>query len=687
MKNTLFLVLLILSISSFAQNVKAPIYKTCEETPVSALESCLLENLKSDFLKEIKIPNNVKEEEFKGKIIVFFTITTSGNYQINYINANAKSLKTEIHRVFNKLPKAKPGMYNGHLVESDFILPFYIPLEDNFKEEVVEADSTSIKKENNPKKEDIQEVLIDKDLNQFPELNSSLSIPFTHQQYNLIEKYSNQLDNQHSAVKPYFYNETEAYKKVATDKTALFKDVHTGLGRKTWNENLIYLKGKDYWFTVNPVFDWQVGKDNSDYKYTFNNTRAVNVRGSIGKLSFSSSLYESQGRFAKYINDYARTLKPANSYAIMPGFGNSKSFKNNGIDYPMATGYISYDAGKHFNLQFGTGKNFIGDGYRSLFLSDVATPHTFAKISTSFWKVKYTNIWMWMNDVRESAFINDSYLRKFVSAHHLSINLSKKLNIGLFESVVTNARSNPNMDISFVNPIIFYRAVEFSRGSKSGNALVGLNTKYKLKKANIYGQFILDELVVSQLFNNSGSRVNKYGFQLGFHYYDAFHIPNLTLQGETNWVRPYTYSHRDSELNYSHSYQSIAHPWGSNFAEFVGIARYQKGRLFGNFKAVYGKKGFDFTSTDVNYGGDIFQSYSEGLTNKNTYYQGNTATILTTDLQLGYIINPTTNLHIFANASVRNFKTKEVIPYFSKENTTWFSIGLKTDVLNNYFDF
>jgi len=679
MKKIVFLFILILSVNTYSQNKKAPVYPTCENIPFNELENCFLENLKTDFLAEFKVPSDVKNDTFEGKITTMFSISTKGEYTVNYIHSNYQSVKTEIQRVFKKLPTVKPATYNGHAVETEYILPFYIPLEANFVKKVV---AIPVKE-----KEDISSSIKEHDLNQFPELNTSLTIPFTHQQYNLIDTYANALENEHATVKPYFYNETKAYKKVASDKTKLFKSANSFLGKKTWNENLIYLNGKDYWFAINPVFDLQIGKDNSDKPYTYNNTRAVNVKGSIGKLSFSSSIYESQGRFAKYINDYTRTLKPANGSAVVLGAGNAKSFKDRGFDYPVAEGYISYAANKHFNLQFGKGKNFIGDGYRSLFLSDAAAPYTFAKISTNFWKIKYTNLWMWTNDVRQETFVNDAYLRKYVASHHLSINITKRLNIGLFESTITNANSNPNMDINFVNPIIFYRAVEFSRGSRSGNAIVGLNAKYKLKNANFYGQFVLDEIIVGEIFHNRGSRSNKYGFQLGFHYYDAFKIKNLSIQGETNIVRPYTYSHRNGDLNYSHYYQPLAHPWGSNFAEFIGIARYQKDRFYGSFKTVMGKKGFDYPNETTNYGGDIFQSYSDGIIDNNTYYQGNTATIFIADLQVGYMVNPTTNLHLFANANLRYFDPKEPIPYFTEKTTNWFSIGLKTDVFNSYFDF
>ena len=63
----------------------------------------------------------------------------------------------------------------------------------------------------------------------------------------------------------------------------------------------------------------------------------------------------------------------------MHGRGKAKSFKEGGFDYPVAEAYLSYTPNEFFNFQFGNGKNFIGDGYRSFFLSDVASPYPFLK--------------------------------------------------------------------------------------------------------------------------------------------------------------------------------------------------------------------------------------------------------------------------------------------------------------------
>ncbi len=177
---------------------------------------------------------------------------------------------------------------------------------------------------------------------------------------------------------------------------------------------------------------------------------------------------------------------------------------------------------------------------------------------------------------------------------------------------------------------------------------------------------------------------------MGAKYYDAFKIPNLTLQAEYNQVRPYTYSHSKPVLNYGHVNQALAHLWESNFKEFTAIASYQRNRWFGSVKLITGIKGFDYhTEADsYSYGGDLFITSNE----KPSVFgvslgQGNKANILIGELQAGYLINPATNLKIFGNILYRDFKTQLPDAVFENKTTTWFNFGLRTDINNWYFDF
>jgi len=686
----LFFILFISKISVAQQDVY-PVYKGCDSSSEITLASCFNQNLTKDVLALFKLPDNVKADNYKGTININFLVNREGGFEVLYVRSAYKELEDEVRRVFSELPKAKPATYNGRPVDMRFGIPINIPLNSQEIPQTIQkqgaeneiAIAQTVAK--NPIKKDLDKTIIK---SHFPEHSSELNIPFTHQTYDELSFYYDTNENAHTSFKPYQYSEATKYIDLDAQKTALLKNKESWAGKKLWDEHLFKIEENDYWFTVNPIFDLQLGKDNSDIDYTYNNTRGFQIQGALGeKFSFSSSFYESQGRFAEYINDFIRSSSTLGAAGTVPGRGKGKGFKDGGFDYPIAEAYLSYTPNKYFNFQFGHGKNFIGDGYRSMMLSDVASPYPYLKISTKFWKIKYTNLWMWLDDVRNAVSVDNLSPRKYVAIHHLSWNVNKKLNIGLFEAVITRQQNNRGFDVNFFNPIIFYRAVEFTRGSEAGNALIGLSSKYKFTK-NIsgYSQFVLDELTVGRFFDGSGYWANKFALQLGVKYHNAFNIDNLYLQGEYNMVRPYTYSHFNPILNYGHFNQPIAHLWGSNFSELIGIARYKKNRWFGNAKLTIGKKGFD--QKGLNYGGDIYVDYDNRVADTGVdLLQGNKTSIFIADLKAGYIINPATNLQLFGGLTLRNFDPATETTNFSKDNTTWFTFGLRTDVFNWYFDF
>ena len=110
----------------------------------------------------------------------------------------------------------------------------------------------------------------------------------------------------------------------------------------------------------------------------------------------------------------------------------------------------------------------------------------------------------------------------------------------LYESVIWTNSNDRGFDFNYVNPLIFYRAIEFETGQGSGNAIVGASAKYKWNnKVNLYGQFILDEFSLNDIKGGNNSWKNKFGYQLGAKYFNAFRVENLMLQFEYNRVRPY----------------------------------------------------------------------------------------------------------------------------------------------------
>ena len=692
---------LCLTSAVFAQNnsEKFPVFPNCENKQETELELCFYNEVQHFVYTNFKVPNEANE--LKTAVNVLFEVTAEGKFKVQYVDAVNEALVAESKRVFSLLPTIKPPTYNGEASYSKYAIRIAIPLQNPTEAAIVSANSNSnttnkpqtnkafAKEESNKEHPEFAAIKYSKFKN--PQYESHLSIPLSHSYYAQFDDEINQVGtNNHTASKPYTYQEVNQYYKLDEVNTQLLKNKTSYFGRKLWNENTVAIQGEDYWFTVNPIFDLQLGKsDPSAADYTYVNTRAINIRGGLGKqINFTTTIFESQGRFADYFNNYATSIKPAGGNpAIIPGIGIAKEFKTDAFDFPLAEANLTFAPSKFFDLQLGHGRNFLGDGYRSVLLADGASPYPFFKINTKFWKIKYTNIYTWLKDVRDEVTVDRTYATKFMAAHYLSWNASKRLNIGFFESVIWSNQNNRGFDANFINPIIFYRSVEFASSSRSGNAMLGITSKYKVtNKVNVYGQFLLDEFSLGDVRAGNKSWKNKFAYQLGAKYYHAFGVKNLLLQAEYNHVRPYVYAHSEVITNYGHNNQSLGHQWGSNLREFIAIARYHRGRYFADFKMTFGQRGFDL---DANYGSNIYRDYDDNRFADSgvTVGQGNKTNILIADMQAGYLINPQTNLKLFGSFIYRSFDPTTTTLTEFKQNTTWVSLGLRCDIFNWYFDY
>jgi hypothetical protein len=441
--------------------------------------------------------------------------------------------------------------------------------------------------------------------------------------------------------------------------------------------NLYEVHIKDFDLVINPVIQFVVAKEKDNDETLYLNTRGLNIRGKIAnKIGFYAYVTDNQEKDPFYVRDWVNRRK------AVPGQGFYKQFKQTGYDYFDARGYFTFNVTKYINVAFGYDKNFIGNGYRSMFLGDAGNSNLFLKLNTRIWKVNYQNLFMEL----QSAYIpgGDKLIpKKYSAIHHLDVSLTKWLNIGLFEAVVFGRKDR--FDFSYLNPIIFYRSIEQQNGSFD-NALAGLDVKANLaKKIQLYGQLCLDEFLLSQITKNNGYWGNKWSIQAGAKYIDAFGISNLDLQGEINIVRPYTYSHNDSVANYTHYNQPLAHPLGANFREFIGLARYQPApKWLAMAKLIYYQQGRD--SNNINYGGNIF------LINIPPYRIGDFGHALASGLKtnvlyasflLSYEFKE--NLFLELNAVYRKQETKTAP--ITSTNTSIVSFGVRWNMHRREFDY
>lgn len=497
----------------------------------------------------------------------------------------------------------------------------------------------------------------------------------------LDDKIYNRKENFHSAIKPYFIDDSIFSSEINLYKINIQDSLrHSYLRRKLTEEHLIEFKTKEYQGFIDYVPDLQIGKDFSNDMNTYLHVRGFQIGASIGnKFSFYTSAYEAQSKFPTYLLNYINKNKIIPSQTN-DNFGSGRVIK----DYSLITTTISYTPIKYLNITLGQDKNFIGNGYRSMLLSDVSTNYPFLKLTGNLGNVKYMSMWAQLQDLTAPQFsYENGFRKKWGVFHYLDWNITKRLSLGFFDSVIwndTDSLGKRGFDFSYLNPISFLRPVERQNGSPD-NALIGFNGSYKLKGITVYAQLLLDEFSAKHVLSGDGWWANKSGVQFGLRGYDLFGMKGFRYLTEFNSARPYTYAGRSSLTNYGHYNQALAHPFGGNFKEWVTMLGYAIGRF--NFSSEIDLAKYGLDKTGENLGKDIFKSYetrAQELNNK--VAQGLSTDFTFLNFKTAYLLNPKYNLRIELETTYRNEKNNQF-----NNTTNWVTIGLRTGFRNIYYDF
>jgi hypothetical protein len=344
-------------------------------------------------------------------------------------------------------------------------------------------------------------------------------------------------------------------------------------------ENLSFC-GESNSLYIAPIMETTLYSELSENAMPYNISAGFGLQYSgVNNLRISASLLGATLDFPSYIAaQYDTATYFLGTSNLLKSADHSKLLSPN-ID-------ISYQLSKVFSLHAGNSKVFLGEGYRSLFLSDqgVNTPHLSLKMDLG--KVQY----LYRLEAMQQDYTAVGQ-KKYSAIHYLSWNFLTRWNLSFFESVTwQNADSiRPRgMEWTYLNPILFFRPAEFAIGSPD-NMLLGGGISYRIgKKTTIYTQVLLDEFFIEEMKNWAkhtihpndtsipyGAWVNKQAFQLGVKSFDIAGIKGLSAVSEFNFVRPYTYSHVNPLNSYSNNNQPLAHPFGANFYEILLRLDYQ----------------------------------------------------------------------------------------------------------------
>jgi len=422
---------------------------------------------------------------------------------------------------------------------------------------------------------------------------------------------------------------------------------------------------EDFSIRINPIINFGIGNAQNNEATMFQNKRGFSIEALLfKKIAIYSQFTDNQRRYPQYVNSFIK------KFSAVPGIAAYKGFKDDfGLDFFDFEGYLSLPIYKKINFQFGHSKNFIGNGYRSLLLSNNAAPSLFGKLSGKIGKFSYTNIWSQLVGQYDIGLNNQNEKKKYQATHHLSINAFKNFNFGLFETIIFD-RDN-GFDANYLNPFLPYKAIEWYLGSPD-NTIIGADFKYNFLKAySVYGQLLFDEFKVDELFqNNNDWWANKFAYQLGFKAIDIAKISTLDAQLEYNLVRPYTYTYftdnfdyNNDFLNYTHYNQAIAHPYGANFKELLAIIRFEPKKKW-RIENITSFTRQGLSAENENFGDNIFldnttrNSETGELNYGHSMLQGNLQTTFLNSFRLSYTFWH--NMFVDLNYVYRNSNLNDV---------------------------
>ncbi len=479
-----------------------------------------------------------------------------------------------------------------------------------------------------------------------------------------------------------------AWKPVLLTDSVLQPSNHNWLRRKFFEEHLLRVQQPNFNLYGDIIVDEDIGYNTravnppnastQTYKVPQLNTRGYEVSGNIGnKFYFQTAFYENQGRFPAYVDSLVRITQ------VIPHQANYKNSKGDGpgFDFNYSTARLVYMPNKHLLFDLGYNHNVIGDGYRSLLLSDWSINYPYFRAAVTVGRLQYSVMWSqyltYLNRrIASTPYYAFGYSHKWAQTYLLDYQVTKKFNVGLFESVVwagSNINQNSDVDVSYASPVIFAHSGKSKTGIDN-NELIGLNLKYHiLPKANVYSQLALDK---------TGSEAdNRYAIQAGVRFWDFLKVNNWNALLEFNTARPYTYHSTNLHAVYGHANLPLAHPLGANFREVIGVTDYAYKNWWFRLEAFVAQQGLDSANGIVNYGRDIFSNNTNFPQGNISTAQGIKTNIYYGELRVAYVLNPRTNLRLEGGLTYRR-ETNAVAKFEDK----YAYIGVRISFRNLVYD-
>jgi hypothetical protein len=144
---------------------------------------------------------------------------------------------------------------------------------------------------------------------------------------------------------------------------------------------------------------------------------------------------------------------------------------------------------------------------------------------------------------------------RYISGHRIDWLAHDRLELGLSEMVLYGGEAR-NMELYYINPLIPYYATQWNAGYDDNVMVCADFSLRPVDSYKIYGQLLVDD------FSYSGGDPNALGYLAGIYSSDFLGLLGLEIRAEYTRINSYTYTHLETENQYTHYGWIIGHQLG-----------------------------------------------------------------------------------------------------------------------------
>lgn len=156
-------------------------------------------------------------------------------------------------------------------------------------------------------------------------------------------------------------------------------------------------------------------------------------------------------------------------------------------------------------------------------------------------------------------------LNRWLAAHRLDVHLTRRIRVGVFETVTFGGEGR-SLDLWYLNPIIFFHGQQLNDGSDD-NIMLGFDGDIKpLDGVRLYGQVVVDDIQVESS-DSTDNEPDQLGYRIGGQVVNLW--PSFDLNAEYTRVNNWTFNQQLPRNRYLNDSDPIGDVLGNDYEQAV----------------------------------------------------------------------------------------------------------------------